>query len=154
LNFQGKTLHCIYVSGYSGDIGIDRLKESVMQLKKFAACLVCLLGFVASAQTLFAQQVNCSYVVVYPATYSNTQIEQAFSTASLDAYRKQTVRRSMFFENGAEIQLYSVAELQARGCPVEPEQAMKDDDPLDAGRLFALHPAGIIMESVKKLEKE
>lgn len=111
------------------------------------ACLS-LLPFLGIAQS------NCSYVVVNAGTYTQHQIDQAFGAARLDSYRKRTIRRSMFFVNGAEIQLLSALEMTTSGCPVNQLEAMEDSAPLDPNRKFEIHPAGVIFESVAKVTKE
>ena len=103
---------------------------------------------------LVVGQTNCSYITINNGGYSQTQIEQAFSNANLDSYRKRTVRRSMIFSNGAEVQLLSALEMTTNGCPVDPLKAMEDSAPLDPNRRFEIHASGVIVESVSKIIKE
>jgi hypothetical protein len=110
--------------------------------------LVFLIAFLLGANHVLAQS-NCSYVVISTGGYSLSQIDQAFSAARLDAYRKKTVRREMHFTNGAEVHLLSASELQSQNCPVNGTLAMEDNQPLDPGRLFEIHPSGVIIASVQ-----
>jgi hypothetical protein len=116
-------------------------------------CLLFLVGGMAVGQRAFGQT-NCSYVIVSVGGYTQAQIDQAFSTARLDAYRLKTGRRSMQFTNGAEIHLYSATELQNMNCPVNAMLAMEDDAPLDPTRRFEIHPSGVIIEPVQAVYKQ
>lgn len=98
-------------------------------------------------------QSNCSYVIISTGAYSRQQIDQAFLGANLDSYRKKTVRRPMLFTNGAEVQLYSAAELPTMNCPVNGTLAMEDNEVLDPARRFEIHPSGILFESVQAVFK-
>lgn len=115
----------------------------------FLLLLLCLfsLGQTALAQT------NCSYVTVSNGNYTQAQIDQALGAANLDGYRLKTLRRSMKFTNGAEVQLYAADELQLMNCPVNSGLAMDDNTPLDPDRRFEIHPTGVIYESVQAVYK-
>lgn len=104
-------------------------------------------GFLLLVLSHFAHaQSNCSYMIVSTGSYSQAQIDQAFSSAKLDSYRQKTVRRVMHFTNGAEVHLLSATELQQSNCPVNGTLALDDQAPLDPNRRFEIHPAGIIYE--------
>jgi hypothetical protein len=114
--------------------------------------IVFLLAFFLMFSYLQAQS-NCSYVVVSTGGYTLAQVDAAFSGADLDAYRKKTIRRSMTFSNGAEVQLLSASEMQTMNCPVNGLLAMDDNTPLDPNRRFEIHPSGVIFESVQAVYK-
>ncbi len=114
--------------------------------------LILLLGFFCLGQQAFGQS-NCSYLILNPGGYTQAQIDQAMGSASLDGYRLKTLRRSLNFTNGAEVQLYSADELQNMSCPVNSGLAMDDDTPLDPSRRFDIHPSGIIYESAQAVYK-
>ena len=99
-------------------------------------------------------QSNCSYVVISTGNYSLSQVDAAFSAANLDAYRKKTIRRTMLFTNGAEIQLLSASEMQANQCPVNGTLALEDNVLLDPQRRFEIHPAGVIVEPAQAVYKQ
>jgi hypothetical protein len=114
-----------------------------------AFALLCLLWLGQQAWS----QSNCSYLTVSTGSYTPSQIDQAFAQADLDAYRFKTLRRSMKFSNGAEVQLYSAAELQTQGCTVNGAIAMDDNIVLDPARRFEILPGGVIYESVQAVYK-
>ena len=119
------------------------IRLSVLLLGLVFVCL----GLKIKAQT------NCSYVIVANGAYTQVQIDQAYGAATLDAYRLKTLRRSMKFTNGAEVQLYAADELQAMNCPVNSALAMEDNTPLDPDRRFEIHPSGVIYEAVQAVYK-
>jgi hypothetical protein len=123
----------------------------MMRLRKFVAAIF-LLCLWWTGQRVWGQS-NCSYLVVDNGGYSLAQIDQAFAQASLDAYRLKSIRRTMKFTNGAEVELYSATELQNQGCPVNGTLAMEDNTPLDAARRFEIHPSGVIYEPVQAVFK-
>ena len=98
-------------------------------------------------------QTNCSYLTVATGGYTQAQIDQAFAQANLDSYRFKTLRRSMRFTNGAEVQLYSASELQTQGCVVNGTIAMDDNVALDPARRFEILPSGMIYEPVQAVYK-
>lgn len=108
-------------------------------------CLLILLGVMWALGEVSAQS-NCSYVIISNGGYTQVQIDQAFANASLDAYRFKGQRRTLEFANGAKVALLSSSELQANGCAVDASQAMEDHVVLASGKLFDIHPSGIIME--------
>jgi hypothetical protein len=99
-------------------------------------------------------QSNCSYVVISTGNYSLSQVDAAFSAANLDAYRKKTIRRTMLFTNGAEVELLSASEMQANQCPVNGTLALEDNVVLDPQRRFEIHPAGVIVEPAQAVYKQ
>lgn len=119
-----------------------------MRTAMISAQLACCVAFMVYFG--FAKgQSPCSYSVVNPGSYTLQQIEAAFSSASLDSYRMKTQRRSMVFDNGAEVELWSAAEMAAQGCAVDADLVMEDHVVIDPGRYFSLHPSGVIVEVVR-----
>jgi hypothetical protein len=116
-------------------------------------CLLAFFVIIFCCAHHLSAQTNCSYVVVATGGYTQAQIDQAFSAANLDSYRKKTVRRTMLFSNGAEIQLLSATELQIMNCPVNGALAIDDNQPLDPGRRFEIHSSGVLLESVTAVYK-
>jgi hypothetical protein len=106
------------------------------------------LAFLLTWPMVMNAQANCSYVVVSQGNYTLSQIDQAFSGANMDAYRKQSIRRTLTFNNGAVVQLLSATELQGQGCNFEQSLVMPDNAPVDANRRFELSQDGYIIELV------
>lgn len=114
--------------------------------------LLLILAIVSLGQSVFAQ-VNCSYVVVQTGGYTVAQIDQAFAAADMDPYRMKTLRRTLVFSNGAEVQLLSADEVLNLGCQVNSAVVMDDNVVLDPQRRFEIHSSGVIYESVQAVYK-
>lgn len=114
--------------------------------------LLFLLGCLMAGGKALAQT-NCSYTIISLGTYTQVEVDQAFANAKLDAYRFKTLRRTMRFTNGAEVELFSASELQSMGCQVDGLLAMEDTTPLDPARRFEIHASGYIIEPVQAVYK-
>ena len=116
---------------------------------KFATAS-CLLFLLAMGFSGLKAQTVCSYQIVSESTYSVGQMNNALGSANLDAYRKTNIRRTIVFENGAEVILFSANELVSQGCAVNTNVVMADNTPIDVDRVFSIHSSGLILEKVER----
>lgn len=97
--------------------------------------------------SMFAQNA-CSYQIIQPGNYGLPQLSAALDNAKLDAYRFKTQRRTLTFDQCAQVELLSSLELSMNGCPVDVLKAMPDNTPIAANRTFTIHPSGVLVEVV------
>lgn len=89
----------------------------------------------------------CSYQVISAGNYQMPVLTAALDNAKLDAYRFKTLRRTLLFDQNAQVELLSSTEMAQNGCPVNSLQAMPDNTPIDPTRTFSVHTNGILVET-------
>lgn len=90
----------------------------------------------------------CSYQVISAGNYQMPVLTAALDNAKLDAYRFKTQRRTLQFDQNAQVELLSSLELSLNGCPVDALQAMPDQTPIAPNRTFTIQASGVLVEIV------
>jgi hypothetical protein len=108
------------------------------------AGIVLLIGVAGKA----AAQNPCSYQVISTGNYQMPVLAAALDNAKLDAYRFKTQRRTLVFDQNAQVELLSSLELSVNGCPVDALKAMPDQTPIAPNRSFTISASGVLVEVI------
>jgi len=102
---------------------------------------------VLSSTLSFSTPADHGYTVSQ-GTEKITESEQtAIDAVNWDRYRMQTIRRTIKFENGFEIELWSAKEMKAANLPFQEDKIITDNSAPKSNPIFRITPTGHIIES-------
>ena len=96
---------------------------------------------------LFAQNVG-GYVITHLETYDQAKLTLALDKCRFDNYRKMDQRVVLTFEDGSQVELLSVKEMQLLGYACDTKIVTSDNH--KQANIFQLHPDGYIAEIARK----
>jgi hypothetical protein len=108
------------------------------------------LAILMAATFALQAQDNITYSIGKTVTYDAVKLEQALLKCTLDRYRREDRRVTMKFEDGTKVELFSAAELKAKGVTFD-YTAINNSTEFELESTFILHPDGFIIEEVRSL---
>ena len=140
------TTLAVAANGSDNSLTNPKRKLSIIQFLSTLMVLI-LIGF---SQISYSQNTSTtspdSYEITKEISKANASFRSSVEAANWDKYRMQSLRRTIKFENGVELELLSASELQSSGIAFKANRILPDQDLEHYKGIFKINANGHIME--------